>query len=184
MGRKILGVLTALSLLFPGAVALAEEGEARAPLAKPGDTYVSLQVEGCAAKCPSFEIYVFNNGRAVFRSNNRYTAAKGKHYKNGMPIIYKEIAKYLEQSQAFTAQSECSQRSEQATIVTTQSAHDSQVQKSTWSTACADQREKARAVAKVFVNQTGMWKLVNSDTRYWEKYWENPEMTGREDVVQ
>ena len=41
-----------------------------------------------------------------------------------------------------------------------------------WSSACADQREKARAVVKVFVNQTGMWRLINSDTRYWEKYWE------------
>jgi hypothetical protein len=184
MYRKTLAIVTAACLMIPGAAALAEEGGARAPLAKPGDTYVSLQVEGCAARCPSFEIYVFSNGRAVFRSNNQYTAAKGRQHKNGMPNIHKEIAKYLEQSQTFAAHPECAQGSEQATIVTVQSARDSQVEKSTWSTACADQRAKARAVAKVFVNQTGMWKLIHSDTRYWEKYWEDPAMTGREDVVQ
>jgi hypothetical protein len=180
MSRKTRGVATA-ALMFLGAIALAEE--ARAPLAKPEDTYVSLQVEGCAAKCPSFEIYVFANGRSVFRSNNQYTAAKGRHNKSGMPKIYNEIAQYLEDSQAFAAHPECAQHSDQATVVTVQSARNTQVQKSSWSTACADQREKARAVAKVFVNQTGMWKLINSDTRYWEKYWEDPQMTGRDDVA-
>jgi hypothetical protein len=184
MSRKILGVVTAAWLILPGAVALAQEVPTRTPLAQPEDTYVSLQVEGCAAKCPSFEIYVFGNGRSVFRSNNQYTAAKGRHDKNGMPKIYKEIAKYLEDSQAFAAHPQCAQHSDQATVVTVQSARNTQVQKSSWSTACADQREKARGVAKVFVNQTGMWKLIHSDTRYWEKYWEDPAMTGREDVVQ
>ena len=51
---------------------------------------------------------------------------------------------------------------------------DSQVQKATWSSSCAEQREKGRALVKVFVNQTGMWRLIRSDTRYWEKYWEDP----------
>jgi predicted DNA-binding WGR domain protein len=49
---------------------------------------------------------------------------------------------------------------------------------------CAEQREKGRSIVKVFVNQTGMWRLIRSDTRYWEKYWEDPEMTGREQVSQ
>jgi len=164
--------------------ACAEVAATPPPLAKPGDTYVSLQVEGCANKCPSFEIYVFQNGRMVFRSNNQYTAVKGTQYKSGMAETYKTIAKYLEDTGAFSAMGDCAQKNADTSIGTAQSVKDAQVQKATWSSACPEQRAKGRAVAKVFVNQTGMWRLIRSDYRYWEKYWEDPERTGRKDVVQ
>jgi hypothetical protein len=178
MGRMHSGAALAAWLALNGISVSAEDAAARAPLAKPGDTYVSLQVEGCANKCPSFEIYVFDTGRMTFRSNNQYTSAKGKHFKSGMPTVYAQIRKYLEESSAFTQSSECTEQKPEASVATAQSAHDSQVDKASWSSACENQREKGRAVVKVFVNQTGMWRLINSDTRYWEKYWETWEDLG------
>jgi hypothetical protein len=179
MGRRFFsaGALTAW-LALNGISASAEDAAARTPLAKPGDTYVSLQVEGCADQCPSFEIYVFSSGRMTFRSNNQYTSAKGKQFKSGMPAVYAQIRKYLDESGTFTQSSECTQQSSEASVATAQSAHDSQLEKASWSSACPEQREKGRAVVKVFVNQTGMWRLINSDTRYWEKYWETWEDVG------
>jgi len=166
----ITGLLLAASMTVIAAepVASAE----RASLAKPGETYVSLQVEGCNGKCPSFEIYVFDTGRMTFRSNNEYTAAKGVHDKNGVQSVYKRIAKYLQDSGAFTPKADCTNPTTDPSVAMVRSVHDSQDEKASWSSGCADQIEKGRAVVKVFVNQTGMWRLINSDTRYWEKYWE------------
>ena len=179
MSRRITVARVVVCLLtLSGTAVAAEETAERAPLAKAGDTYVSLQVQGCENKCPSFEIYVFSNGRMTFRSNNQNTSAKGKHFKSGTPAVYAQIRKYLEESGAFTQASECTEQKPEASVATAQSAHDSQLDKASWSSACENQREKGRAVVKVFVNQTGMWRLIRSDTRYWEKYWENPEMTG------
>ncbi len=178
MSRRIPGIALVASLALFVTAAAAEDPVAPTPLAKPGDTYVSLQVEGCENKCPSFEIYVFSNGRMTFRSNNKYTSAKGTHYKSGMRDIYNKISKYLADSGAFSGQTECAAKNADTSIATAQSAHESQLQKATWSSSCAEQREKGRAVVKVFVNQTGMWRLIHSDTRYWEKYWENPDMQG------
>jgi hypothetical protein len=178
MTRRILSTALAAALALVVTAATAQDSAAPPPLAKPGDSYVSLKVEGCASKCPSFEIYVFSSGRMTFRSNNRYTSAKGTHYKSGMRDIYNKISKYLADSGAFNGQAECTANGADTSLATVQSAQESQLQKATWSSSCAEQREKGRAVVKVFVNQTGMWRLIRSDTRYWEKYWENPEMQG------
>ncbi len=145
--------------------------EAQAPLAKEGDTYVSLQVE-CPEQCASFEIYVFDNGRMTFRPNNEHTSTHAIVNKNGVQSIYKRIAKYLQDTGAFAEQPECTGSKDNAPAATVQSAHDGQVQKARWSAGCTNQVEKARALVKVFVNQTGMWRDINHDSRYWEKYWE------------
>ena len=178
MSRRLPGIALVASLALCVTAAAAEDSAAPPPLAKTGDSYVSLQVQGCANKCPSFEIYVFSTGRMTFRSNNRYTSAKGTHYKSGMRDIYNKISKYLADSGAFSAQAECTATGADTSVATAQSAQNSQLQKATWSSSCAEQREKGRAVVKVFVNQTGMWRLIQSDTRYWEKYWEDPVMQG------
>jgi hypothetical protein len=178
MSRRFPGVALMASLALFVAAASAEDSAAPPPLAKPGDSYVSLQVEGCADKCPSFEIYVFSSGRMTFRSNNKYTSAKGTHYKSGMRDIYNKISKYLAESGAFDAQAECTVKDANTSVASAQAAQESQLQKATWSSSCAGQRDKGRAVVKVFVNQTGMWRLIRSDTRYWEKYWEDPVMQG------
>src|SRR6188768_1879782 len=98
MSRRIPGIALVASLALFVTAAAADDPAALPPLAKPGDSYVSLQVEGCANKCPSFEIYVFRNGRMTFRSNNQYTAARGTQYKSGMPDVYNKISKYLAES--------------------------------------------------------------------------------------
>jgi hypothetical protein len=156
---------------------------APAPMAKTGDTFVSLQVEGCASKCPTFEIYVFRNGLVKFRSGKN-TSAKGTQYKNGMPDVYKQISRYLEQSGALDAKAECAEKNAGTSVAIATSMKDAQERKATWSSSCPEQRERGRAVVKVFVNQTGMWRMIHSDPRWWEKYWEDPAMTGREDISQ
>jgi len=184
MDRRIVGIAMAASLSLLGSSTPAEVTAQRAPLAKPGDVYVSLQVEGCTNKCPSFEIYVFKNGRMVFRSNNQYTSTKGVQYRNGMAETYNTIAKYLQDTGAFTSQAACATQDANTSVATVQSAHDSQLESATWSSSCPDQRTRGRGAAKVFVNQTGMWRLIRSDMDWWQKYWEDPERTGRDDVVQ
>lgn len=149
-----------------------------------GGNSVSLQVVGCAAKCPSFEIHVFDNGRMTFKSNNEYTAEKGIEHKNGMRSIYTRISKYLQDTGALTASADCTTGKSDPSVATVQAVNAGQTQKASWSSGCANQRDKGRSIVKVFVNQTGMWRLINSDTRWWEKYWEDPEMTGRSDVAQ
>ena len=150
----------------------AEEPAAREPLTKPGDSFVSLQVEGCADKCPSFEIVVFDTGRITFRSNNSYTSEKGVAFKNGMRAIHGRIEKYLQDSGAFSPPADCTGATSDPTVVTVQSVRDSGTQEASWSSGCANQVEKARAIAKDFVNESGTRRMINSDTRYWEKYWE------------
>ena len=185
MFPKIPALALVASLALHGSTASAEQAAAKPPLAKPGDTYVSLKVEGCANKCPSFEIYVFEDGWMAFRSNNQYTTAKGTQHKNGMGDTYNKISGYLKESGAFNAAADCTAEKNADTSVAFAQAvsKDGQAQNASWTSSCADQRARGRAVVKVFVNQTGMWRMIRADTRWWEKYWEDPEMTGRKDVA-
>src|SRR5262245_41210544 len=117
MFRKIVSTgLLAGAVLVPFLCAAAE-GDAAAPLAKPGETFVSMQVEGCTARCPSFEIYIFDSGRMTFRSNNQYTAEKGLQHKNGMGAIHTRIAKYLQDTGALAAHPECTAHTDKTSVV-------------------------------------------------------------------
>jgi len=153
-------------------VALGEEAAAPAPAAEPGSKYVALNVQGCADKCPSFEIQVFDTGRMIFKPNNQYNSSNAPVRKNGMRNVYNRIAKYLESSGALNAPSDCTNRRDGAATATVESAQGADVKKASWSAGCANQAERAKSIAKVFVNQTGMWRNINSDSRYWEKHWE------------
>jgi len=168
-----------LSVSLPGMAA-----DEQASLAKTGDNYVSLQVAGCGDKCAEFEIYIFDTGRAQFRPNNSKNSTKAQFSKSGMGGIYKRVAKYLQDTNALAEPADCADKKADAPYAVVQSSNNGQVQKATWSAGCSNQLEKARSLVKVFVNQTGMWRNINSDSRYWEKYWEDPEMTGRKDVSQ
>lgn len=178
MIRKIPSAVMMSGILLAPPPTVTAADQTPAPLAKPGDTFVSLQVQGCSNKCPSFEIYVFADGLMKFRSNNPYTSTKGTRYKNGMPDTYQKIAKYLQDSGSFAEPGSCADNKPDPSVATAQSAHDSQVQKASWSNGCTNQIEPGRAVVKVFVNQTGMWSWIKSDSRYWEKYWETRENQG------
>jgi hypothetical protein len=156
---------------FPLVVA-SQEAAPPAPDAEPGSRYVALEVQGCADKCPSFEIQVYDTGRMIFRPNNPYNSSKGPVRKSGMRNVYDRIANYLESSGALETPADCTDRRDGAATATVESAHGADVKKASWSAGCANQAEKAKALAKVFVNQTGMWRNINSDSRYWEKHWE------------
>ena len=89
-----------------------------------------------------------------------------------MRSVYTRVAKYLQDTGAFTEQAECTNSRADAPFAVVQSVQGAQTQKAKWSAGCANQVEKARSLVKVFVNQTGMWRNINSDSRYWVKYWE------------
>ena len=172
MNRSILGFGTLAWLSLAPLYSLAAEGEKPPPLAKPGENYVSLQVDGCGDKCAEFEIYIFESGRLVFQPNNSKNSTSTPFSKNGLGSIYTRVAKYLQDTGAFPGQTECANAKADAPFAVVESSHDSQTQKAKWSSGCSNQLEKARALVKVFVNQTGMWRDINHDSRYWEKYWE------------
>jgi len=152
--------------------AMAQEDASRAPLAQAGDKYVALDVRGCADRCPSFEIYVFDSGRMIFRPNNQYNSTQGPVRKSGMRSIYERIAKYVQDSGALTAPTDCTNRKDGTSAATVMSSDGSQEQRVTWSAGCENQADQAKNLAKVFVNQTGFTRSINSDPRYWKKHWE------------
>jgi hypothetical protein len=178
--RRFAWVLVAASPLM----AAAQDEPARAPLVDPGDKYVALKVDGCADKCPSFEIYVFDSGRMAFRPNNQYNASRTTVYKNGMRAIYERIAKYLQDTGALDAPADCADKREGSSTATVTSSDGSNTRTATWSGNCANQSEKGRGIAKVFVNQTAFWRNINSDTRYWQKHWETWVYPDKADAAQ
>jgi len=173
MSGKILCTAVLASLMFglPGASA-ADEPAADTPAAKTSDNFVSLQVEGCNDKCAEFEISIYDNGRLLFRPNNGKNSTGTPLSKNGMRSIYTRVAKYLQDTGALNEPTECGNAKPDAPYAIVQSSQGGQVQRAKWSSGCANQVEKARSLVKVFVNQTGFWRDINHDSRYWEKYWE------------
>jgi hypothetical protein len=170
MFRSCLSV--AAVLLFGPLAGTAAEGDEPKPAAKPEGNHVSLQVDGCGDKCAEFEISIFENGRLLFQPNNSKNSTAAPFSKNGISSIYTRVSKYLQDTAAFSEPGECTDRKADAPFAVVESVHDGQVQKATWSAGCANQVEKARSLVKVFVNQSGMWRNINHDSRYWEKYWE------------
>jgi hypothetical protein len=168
MFRSMLAATVSAGLLCVSLAASAQEPAADSP----ARNSVSLQVAGCGDKCAEFEITIYDNGRVLFRPNNSKNSTKAPFSKTGMQNIYTRVAKYLQDTGALTEPAECADRKADAPAAIVQATKDSQVQKAAWSSGCSNQLEKARSLVKVFVNQTGMWRNINSDSRYWEKYWE------------
>jgi hypothetical protein len=137
-----------------------------------GESYVSLQVDGCADKCAEFEIQIYDSGRLLFKPNNSKNSTKSPLSKNGIASIYTRVSTYLQNSGALTQPTECTGSADGKPVAIVTSSQNGQVQKATWSAGCANQLEKGRSLVKVFVNQSGFWRNINKDSRYWEKYWE------------
>jgi hypothetical protein len=177
MNLKIAAMFVVLAL--PG-LAAAENAAAPAEKAsdKPVGNSVSLKVEGCNDKCAEFEISLFDNGRLLFTPSGTKNSTDTPVSKNGMKSIYNRVAKYVQDSGALNESAECTSSKPDSPFATVQSSQNGQVQKAKWSAGCANQIEKARSLVKVFVNQTGFWRDINHDSRYWEKYWETWEYPG------
>jgi hypothetical protein len=168
MSRKILCTAMFASLIL-GLARVAAAEDTTAPADKPAGNSVSLKVEGCNDKCPEFEISIFDNGRLLFTPSGTKNSTDTPLSKNGMRSIYTRVSKYLQDTGALNETAECTNSKADAPYAIVQS---SQGGKAKWSAGCANQVEKARALVKVFVNQTGFWRDINHDSRYWEKYWE------------
>ena len=180
MSRKDLGIGIAAWLAFIAVPAAAADSESTPPDAKPAGNFVSLQVAGCGDQCAEFEISIFDNGRLLFKPNNDKTSTHTPLSKNGMRSIYTRVSKYLQDTGALNELGECTNSRSGAPYGIVQSSQNGQVQKAKWSSGCANQLEKARSLVKVFVNQTGFWRDINHDSRYWEKYWETWEYPEQE----
>jgi hypothetical protein len=167
---SVAAIATLLALIAPALIAA--EGDQATPVAKPDGNFISLQVAGCNDKCPEFEISIFDNGRLLFRPNNAKNSTHTPLSKNGMRSIYTRVEKYLRDSGALSEPTECANQKGDAPFALVKSSNDSQVQQAKWSAGCANQVEKARSLVKVFVNQSGFWRDINHDSRYWEEYWE------------
>lgn len=167
MFRSCLSVASAVLLFVPLAGAATE---ADAP--KPAGNYVALQVDGCHDQCAEFKIFIFESGRLLFQPNNSKNSTDAPVSKNGIASIYKRVSKYLDDTSAFNPPVDCTDRNADRPVAVVESSRDGQSQKAIWSSGCTNQLEKARSLVKVFVNQTGFWRNINSDSRYWEKYWE------------
>jgi len=162
----------ALAGLIFVSVSAAPADESDKPASPPGGAYVSLQVDGCADQCAEFEIKIFDNGRLLFRPDNAKNSTRAPLSKNGVASIYTRVAKYLQDSGSLNQPGECTGSADGKPVAIVTSSGGGQEQKATWAAGCANQLEKARSLVKVFVNQSGMWRNINHDSRYWEKYWE------------
>ena len=147
MCRTLLSAITAGLLLTCFAPSYAAE-EPLKPLAKPGENYVSLQVDGCGDKCAEFEIYIFDTGRLTFRSNNAQTSTKGVLNKSGMRSVYERVAKYLADTAALTEPAECTDRKSDAPFAVVQTMNGSQAQKATWSSGCVEPARKGQVAGQ------------------------------------
>ncbi len=179
MNLKITALFVSVVLGLP---ALANAADAAAPTDKGSDkpmgNFVALKVEGCNDKCPEFEISLFDNGRLLFTPSGTKNSTDTPVSKNSVRSVYTRVAKYLQDTGALNEPTECTSSKPDAPFATVRSSQGGQVQTAKWSAGCANQIEKARSLVKVFVNQTGFWRNINQDTRYWEKYWETWEYPG------
>jgi len=179
MSLKIAVMSASMILGLPG---LAAAADAAAPAEntpdKPVGNFVSLKVEGCNDRCAEFEIRLFDNGRLLFTPSGTKNSTDTPLSKNGMRSIYNRVAKYVQDSGALNQATGCTNSKPDAPYTTVQTSQNGQMQSAKWSAGCANQVEKARSLVKVFVNQTGFWRDINHDSRYWEKYWETWEYPG------
>ena len=92
-------LFVALLVLFTG-VALADKPVEKPyaagapfggiPLWSPGDKFIGVSSGSCAGTCPTYELYLFENGRVVF-SGRKDTTRKGVFEKQVSPEVYAEL---------------------------------------------------------------------------------------------
>lgn len=164
--------MTLLRWMFSGMVFLAAASavaqEERPALATPSDTYVALEVLGCAGNCPAYELYLFDDGRVAFRSNNRFTSHRGTVRKQGSPENYTRLTDLIDRVDALRP-APCENPGEGKPGVRVISGFGSLLQQASWSFGCPNQRDTADRLIKGFVEATGTWRLVKANPRYWQR---------------
>jgi hypothetical protein len=149
-----------------GASASAQED--RPALATSSDTYVALEVLGCAGSCPAYELYLFDDGRVAFRSNNRFTSHRGTVRKQASPENYTRLVDLMDRADALRP-APCENPEEGKQELLLISGFGSLLQKAGWSYGCTNQRDTADRLIKGFVEATGTWRLIKANPRYWRR---------------
>ncbi len=147
-------------------IAPAANTEDRKPLTKPGQTYIGIDVTGCADKCPSYEIYLFENGRMMFRPNNTHTSQQGLANRTPFGNQYKQLVAYISAGDFFKERPACADAAGH-TGVTLHSSAGGELKKATFSFGCPGEADAATSLISQFVDQSGTWKLINRDWEYW-----------------
>jgi hypothetical protein len=158
-----LWMLLATLAVFP---AQSAETQDKKPLTKPGQTYVGIDVTGCADKCPSYEIYLFENGRMMFRPNNTFTSRQGLVNRSPFGTQYGQLVAAISSGNFFKEKPACKEAAGH-TAVTLFSTVDGAEKKTSYSFGCPDEAVAATSLISQFVDRSGTWKLINSSWKYW-----------------
>jgi hypothetical protein len=143
----------------------AAETQERKPLTKPGQTYVGIDVTGCAEQCPSYEIYLFDNGRMKFRGN-QFTSDRGTVNHTPFGEQYKKLVEYISSGNLAGERPACADEAGH-TSVTLFSTVGGESKKATYSFGCAGDVETATSLISRFVDGSGNWKRIYSEWKYW-----------------
>jgi hypothetical protein len=148
----------------------AAEPKERKPLTEPGQTYVGIEVVGCAERCPSYEIYLLDNGRMLFRANDN-TVSKGvTNRSGGYGSQYKILVEFLSSGKFFKEGADCSPASPGHTSVTVFSTVGGEQKRTLWNFGCAGDAENATALISKFVDKSGTWMKINRNWEYWQAH--------------
>lgn len=160
---SLAGMMFATLAIFPARAAETKESK---PLIKPGQTYIGIDVTGCSDQCPSYEIYLFENGRMMFRANNTYTSQQGLANRTPFGNQYKKLVEYISGGDFFRDKPACADATGH-TSVTLHSAAAGEPRKSSFSFGCPGEADTATSLISQFVDESGTWKLINRDWKYW-----------------
>jgi hypothetical protein len=160
--RSVVGVvLAALTLSAQSA-----ETQERKPLTKPGQTYIGIDVAGCADKCPSYEIYLFENGRMIYRANNSHTSQQGLANRTPFGAQYRQLVEFISTGDLLKERPACADAAGH-TSVTLHSTAGGEAKKTTYSFGCPGEADTATSLISHFVDGSGTWKLINRNWKYW-----------------
>jgi hypothetical protein len=142
------------------------EPQEKKPLPKPGETYVGIAVNGCADRCPSYEIYFFENGRMKYRPNNKFTTERDSASRTPFGNEFKSLAEFISSKDLFKEKSACTADAGH-TSVTLHSTVGGEARKAYFSLGCPADVETATTLITRFVNSSGTWRLINNKWEYW-----------------
>jgi len=142
------------------------ETQEKKPLPKPGETYVGIEVIGCADRCPSYEIYFFENGRMKYRPNNKFTSERDSANRTPFGSEYKELAEFVSSKELFKEKPACAEEAGH-TSVALHSAAGGESKKAYYSLGCPADVDTATTLISRFVNASGTWRLINTRWEYW-----------------
>jgi hypothetical protein len=159
--------LIAIAASLPAPRVCAEEREPL--LAGRNDTYVALSAYGCYGTCPIFDLYVFPNGKLVFRGH-KFTPKTGMFYRTVSPQTYERIRSFLEKHEVFKERGECkSGWSTDMPGLSVFAASGGVHQESYWYWGSDCDLPMVDQIYDLFIMETNTPALVDTDMRRWQQ---------------